>query len=119
LSSAHDCVLLLLDIEQTCQQNGQSHRPHLTAATAACSHASVHACLDRPKQLHGTREDSHSALLSANQYTPPVQKQLSTRIRATGRSGLRRRRRGVTRCVQAATPQRTPAGKRVLRTAQL
>jgi hypothetical protein len=29
------------------------------------------------------------------------------------------KRRGVTRCVQAATPQRTPAGKRMLRTAQL
>jgi hypothetical protein len=29
-----------------------------------------------------------------------------------------RRRRGVTRCVQAATPQRTPADKRKLQTVQ-
>jgi hypothetical protein len=31
----------------------------------------------------------------------------------------KKRRRGVTRCVHAATPQRTPVEKRRLRTAQL
>jgi hypothetical protein len=33
-------------------------------------------------------------------------------------AGQHARRRGVTRCVQAATPQRTPADKRKLQTVQ-